>query len=189
MPWWTSVFVLLLAGVACSSDDPTLERRGGPPPTPTADPIAMMPATGGMSGGETSDGTSGGETSGGGAGEGGEPAAGGSGPAEIPATTFCEALAVVRAKCQRCHTRPPKNGAPVPFLTYDDFQAPYGSSGSTYAEVATRAVELDVMPYVVLNEPPTSLMPPVQALTSEEKATLLSWLKQGAMPEGGTECP
>jgi hypothetical protein len=45
------------------------------------------------------------------------------------------------------------------------------------------------MPYVALNDPPTSLMPPVEPLTAEEKATLLAWLEQGAEPEGGTDCP
>lgn len=179
MRWWTVVLVSLLAGVACSSDAPTLERRGAATPPPTTDPIDVMPATGGATGGETAEG---------GAHEGGQAAAGGS-IGEAPPVEFCAALSVVRAKCQRCHTQPPENGAPVPFLTYEDLQAPYGSSGATYAEVAIRAVELDIMPYVVLNDPPSSLMPPVQPLTTEEKATLLTWLEQGALPEGGTDCP
>ena len=45
------------------------------------------------------------------------------------------------------------------------------------------------MPYVALNEPPFSLVPPVEPLTADEKDTLLGWLKQGALPEGGTNCP
>ena len=45
------------------------------------------------------------------------------------------------------------------------------------------------MPYVVLNEPPNPIMPPVEPLTASEKATLLGWLKQGMKPEGGTNCP
>ena len=103
---------------------------------------------------------------------------------------FCDALRVVRAKCQRCHTDPPKNGAPVPFLTYDDFQRPYGDDGMfVYWQVAVGLVDRDVMPYVALNEPPTSLMPPVEPLAPDEKATLLGWLNQGAKPEGGTDCP
>jgi hypothetical protein len=32
-------------------------------------------------------------------------------------------------------------------------------------------------------------MPPVEPLTASEKATLLGWLKQGALAEGGTDCP
>jgi hypothetical protein len=102
---------------------------------------------------------------------------------------FCDALTVVRAKCQRCHGDPLKNAAPVPFITFDDFYAPYGTSTQTYGDVAVRVVENDVMPYVALNDPPTSLMPPVEPLTPDEKATLLGWLKQGLLPEGGTDCP
>jgi hypothetical protein len=101
---------------------------------------------------------------------------------------FCDALKVVQAKCQRCHTDPPENGAPVPFLTYEDFQRPYGESAFKYWEVAIGVVEKDIMPYVALNDPPTSLMPPVEPLEAAEKATLLGWLNEGAQPSGGTEC-
>jgi hypothetical protein len=111
-----------------------------------------------------------------------EPSGGG-------AVAFCDALTVVRAKCQRCHGNPLQNAAPVPFLTYDDFKAQYGTTEFTYGEVAVGAVERDIMPYVALNEPPSPVMPPVEPLTAAEKATLLGWLKQGALPEGGTDCP
>jgi hypothetical protein len=113
----------------------------------------------------------------------------GSEPGGDDAIPFCDALTVVRAKCQRCHGDPLTNAAPVPFLTYDDFLAPYGSSGQTYGGVAVRVVENDIMPYVALNDGPNPIMPPVEPLTSKEKATLLGWLKQGAQPEGGTDCP
>lgn len=108
---------------------------------------------------------------------------------ESPLIAFCDALIVVRAKCQRCHAQPLQNGAPVPFLTLEDFNTPYGESNSTYGQIAVRAVELDIMPYVTLNDPPKPIMPPVEPLTAAEKATLLGWLKQGALPEGGTDCP
>jgi len=145
--------------VGCASEDPSLQRRGGP-----------LPGSAGASGSSS---------------QGGDGAGGGG--ALIP---FCAALRVVRAKCQRCHTDPPANGAPVPFLTYDDFQRPYGDDGMfVYWQVAVGLVDRDVMPYVALNDPPTSLMPPVQPLTPGEKATLLGWLNQGATPEGGTDCP
>lgn len=168
--------LLTIVLLACS-EDPDLERRGGAPPVPNEDPVDMMPGIGGNAGEGMSGGAAGVES--GGAGEVVEP----------PAVAFCDALAVVRDKCQRCHTEPLKNGAPVPFLTFEDFQAPYGSSGSTYGEVAIRAVEQDVMPYVALNEPPSNIMPPVEPLTVEEKDTLLTWLKQGRQPVGGTDCP
>jgi hypothetical protein len=138
--------------LGCSSDDPAVERRGGPlPPDDT-------PA-----------------------------GAAGQGSAGSP-ISFCEALSVIVAKCQRCHQDPPQHGAPAPFLTYEDLRAPYGNTGRTYADVMGDLVEKDLMPYVALNEPPVSLMPPVEPLTVEEKATLLGWLEQGAKPEGGTDC-
>jgi hypothetical protein len=107
-----------------------------------------------------------------------------------PTIAFCAAFEVVAAKCQRCHEDPPRFGAPVPFLSIDDFHRPYGNSGSKqYFQAAIEQVEADLMPYTALNDPPTSLMPKVESLTSDEKATLLGWLKQGAVAEGGTDCP
>lgn len=156
-------------GIACSSEEPTVERRGGPIPEPTQEVPGAAGAPGGVAGAPMGDAGAAGEGGGG--------------------ITFCAALEVARAKCQRCHSNPLQNGAPVPFVTYEDFQAPYGSSGITYGEAAIRLVKEDIMPYVFLNDPPTSLMPPVEPLTAEEKATLLGWLEQGAKPEGGTACP
>lgn len=104
--------------------------------------------------------------------------------------SFCAAFEVVAAKCQRCHTDPPENGAPVPFLGLDDFHRPYGSSDKQeYWQAAIDQIERGLMPYTSLNDPPTSLMPPVEPLTDDEKATLLGWLRQGATDEGGTDCP
>ncbi len=105
-----------------------------------------------------------------------------------PTVPFCDALTVIRSKCQRCHQDPPRDGAPVPFLTYDDTQAQYGTTELKYSDVMLPAVEKDFMPYVAANDPPNPIMPPVEPLTAAEKATLLGWLKQGALPEGGTDC-
>lgn len=106
-----------------------------------------------------------------------------------PPVAFCQALTVIRAKCQRCHQDPPQNGAPVPFLTYEDTQAPYVDDAFKYSDVMLLAVERDSMPYVALNEGDDPIMPPVEPLTGDEKATLLGWLRQGALPTGGTDCP
>jgi hypothetical protein len=106
-----------------------------------------------------------------------------------PPISFCAALAVIRAKCQRCHQDPPKNGAPAPFLTYEDTQAQYFDSEFKYFELMLVDVDKRFMPLIALNDPPTSLMPPVEPLTDEERGTLLSWLQQGAKPTGGTDCP
>jgi hypothetical protein len=114
---------------------------------------------------------------------GGTGAAGSSG-----GVTFCEALTVIRAKCQRCHQSPVQHGAPVPFVTYQDTQAPYYTTDRQWSEVMAGAVERGIMPDLSQNEPPISLMPPVEPLTAGEKVTLLDWLAQGAKPEGGTDC-
>ena len=67
-------------------------------------------------------------------GDGGATDNGGASTGDGP-VAFCDALTVVRAKCQRCHTMPPQNGAPVPFLAYDDFNTPYGDGSTTYGKV------------------------------------------------------
>ena len=106
-----------------------------------------------------------------------------------PPVPFCEALTVMRSKCQRCHQDPPQNAAPVPFLTYEDTQAPYYDTDRKFSDVMLSVVERGIMPYVSLNDGDDPIMPPVEPLTAEEKATLVSWLKQGALPLNGTACP
>ena len=153
----------LVLAASCSSGEYKLERRGGPfPATPIVDPPS---------------------------GSAGAPAeaSGGAGGTEEP-IPFCDALAVIRANCQRCHTDPPQNGAPVPLDTYEALQAFY-LEPKRWWERAKEVVEIDYMPYVELNLPPVSLMPPVEPLTPDEKATLMGWFAQGAQPEGGTDCP
>jgi len=119
----------------------------------------------------------------------GMPPVGGAGTNGGEGVTFCEALAVLRSHCQQCHGDPLTNGAPVPFLTYEDTQVPYfEGSDETYAERMGPAVEKDAMPPLAFNDPPISVMPPLRALTAQEKATLLGWVQQGAKPVGGTDC-
>jgi hypothetical protein len=101
---------------------------------------------------------------------------------------WCDALVVIKAKCQRCHQDPLRNGAPMPLLTYDDTQGPWSSTQVVH-DVMLDVVSRDIMPYVALNDPPSSVMPPVEPLTAAEKATLVGWLEQGALPVGGTDCP
>lgn len=163
---WLSLGLPCLLFVACSEGEYELERRGGPFPTaPVNDPPL------GMAGSPTL----------------GEAGASNGGAEAVAPVTFCEALNVVRDKCQRCHGDPPSNSAPVPFVTYDDFQAIY-SEPKRWWQRAQEMVEIDYMPYLELNKPPTSLMPPVEPLTADEKATLMGWFMQGALPEAGTDC-
>lgn len=120
---------------------------------------------------------------------GGEGAAPAGGAVSADTIAFCDALTVIRAKCERCHGDPLANSAPAPFLTYEDTQARYYDTDRKYSDVMASVVERDIMPYVSLNDGPTPIMPPVQSLAVDEKATLLGWLKQGALPTGGTDCP
>src|SRR6185503_11564300 len=77
----------------------------------------------------------------------GMPSVGSAGSGSGDAVTFCQALAVIRTNCQQCHGDPLTNGAPVPFLTYEDTQVPYfEGSDETYAERMGPAVEKDAMP-------------------------------------------
>jgi hypothetical protein len=157
---------VLLIG-ACGIDDPKSARRGGPlPPGPAVDDAA---------GGGSSDTPAG-------------TAGASDGAAGASAIAFCDALSVIRVKCQRCHGDPLRNGAPVPFLDFDDLHAQYYATDRQWWQVAIGMVEGDFMPYVALNDSPTLEGGTVLPLTSEEKATLLGWLKQGARDEGGADC-
>ncbi len=85
---------------------------------------------------------------------------------------WCDVEPILRAKCQRCHQEPPKNGAPFPLLSYADTQV---NDRSPRTVLMQHALEGDLMPPTYL-----ALDPPVQSLTCDEKLTLLGWLDAGA---------
>lgn len=85
--------------------------------------------------------------------------------------TWCDVAPILEARCQRCHSDPPDNGAPFPLVTYDDTQRE-----DRYPHMR-EAVEREFMPPLWL-----SLDPPVQPLSCSEKATLLAWIDEGAAP-------
>lgn len=93
---------------------------------------------------------------------------GGGSDAEL---TWCDVAPILEARCQRCHTDPPKNGAPFPLVSYDDTQVE-----ERYEHMGD-AVDRDFMPPLWLE-----LDPPVEPLSCAEKATLLAWVDQGAPP-------
>ena len=117
--------------------------------------------------------------SGGAAGDGGPgPGDGGTGSeADFP----CDVRAVIESSCQRCHTDPPRNGAPFPLLTWQDTRAEYGVQ--LVYEAMLPAVESDFMPLRGLG-----LDPPVEALSDQEKTTLVDWLEAGAPPVFDPDC-
>jgi hypothetical protein len=96
---------------------------------------------------------------------------------------WCQALTVIETVCQRCHQDPPLNGAPVPFMTYEDTQAQWFNTDFKAWERMQKAVATDFMPATF-----TAIEPPVEPLTCEQKTTLLGWLEQGARDVGGVNC-
>jgi uncharacterized membrane protein len=101
--------------------------------------------------------------------------------------SFCDAFAVIQAKCVRCHSDPPQHGAPFALTDYAATQEPAPTSKDperTRADRMLSAVASDFMPDTAL-----ALEPPVEALTCEEKATLLAWLDAGApAPASEADC-
>ncbi len=93
----------------------------------------------------------------------------------------CDVDEVFASKCRRCHTIPPRHGAPLVFLTWDDTrQDRFGQP--LYAAIG-RAVRTDFMPYKI------EANPRVEPLTPAEKRIILDWVEAGAprasCPAGG----
>jgi hypothetical protein len=106
-------------------------------------------------------------------------------PAEN-AVTWCQALGVIEATCQRCHNDPLVYAAPFPLLDYDDTQARYGRNQELVSAGMREWVAGGYMPPI--NPATSMLVPPVVPLTCEQKTTLLRWLDEGAKPTGGLDC-
>jgi hypothetical protein len=105
---------------------------------------------------------------------GGAPGAGGSTGA-LP----CQVEKVLQERCQACHQRPPKFGAPMPLLTYSDTQAPALGGQLSVRQVMKTKLETGKMP------PPST---PSGPLSADEKSTLMSWLDAGAPGAGQAAC-
>jgi uncharacterized membrane protein len=88
----------------------------------------------------------------------------------MTAPTWCDARAVLQAKCVRCHSAPPAHGAPFSLLSYADTQE-LDHSGKPRFEKMRAALDTELMPPTFLQ-----LEPPVEQLTTDEKTTLLAWL-------------
>jgi hypothetical protein len=91
-------------------------------------------------------------------------------PEQIP----CAVERVLDAKCRRCHGEPLQNGAPYQFMTLDQIHEVRGSKAIFERMVA--AIETDFMPPVE-----AGFEPPVEPLSASERATLLDWVKAGAL--------
>ena len=108
-------------------------------------------------------------------------AAGAAGAAPQSGPDWCAARAILRAKCQRCHSEPQENGAPFALLTYADTQAE-DRAGTPRFEKMKAALESDYMPPQFLK-----LTPEVEPLLADERSTLLTWLA-GEPPLDSVDC-
>ncbi len=90
-----------------------------------------------------------------------------------PAGEFpCDVKKVIEARCQSCHSRPVKFGAPMPIVTWGDTQVQTPSGGG-------RPVWQEMKRQVMAGRMPQQASP-TGPLTPAEKATLLAWLDAGA---------
>ncbi len=83
----------------------------------------------------------------------------------------CAVDDVFAAKCRRCHTIPPRHGAPFVFLTWQDTQQTRADQPLTV--LIGRAVSSGFMPYSI------EANPPVQKLTEDEKKIIMDWVDAG----------
>ena len=91
----------------------------------------------------------------------------------------CDVSAVLKAKCQTCHTCPNRCGAHFPLLTYEDLTSPFSAtSGKLRWQRAAEVI--DAANPAGLPHMPYKLAPP---LTDAEMATLAGWFQAGAPPQ------
>ena len=87
----------------------------------------------------------------------------------------CAVERVLMTKCRRCHTVPPRHGAPLPLLTWQ--QTRRMRHEKPVYELIGRAVKSGTMPFRI------AANPPVELLTAAERKVLLDWVARGA-PRG-----
>jgi hypothetical protein len=107
----------------------------------------------------------------------------GTSPSDAP-VPWCAAYHIINCVCQQCHQNPPLNGAPIPLMTYDDTQAPFGTKELVW-QVMQDVVSSRFMPFT--GDP--TVMPVVLPLDDDDYNTMLAWLGQGATDLGGQDCP
>jgi hypothetical protein len=84
----------------------------------------------------------------------------------------CQVDDVFADKCRRCHGVPPRHGAPLVFMTWEDTRQ--DRLGEPLYTVLGRAVRSGFMPYKI------DANPPILPLTPEEKRIILDWVEAGA---------
>jgi hypothetical protein len=84
----------------------------------------------------------------------------------------CAVDELVKSQCQTCHTDPPKFGAPMPLVSYEDFQAPAKSNNAvTVAQMAVVRLKDDAKPMP---------QPPNPRPNAEQLSMFEQWVNSGA---------
>jgi hypothetical protein len=97
----------------------------------------------------------------------------------------CLIAAVLMAKCQPCHQKPPRNGAHFSLLSYEDLVQPFGLTGLLRWQRMAQVIELDGSPHMPPNTP--TLMAP--QLMDQELMMLRDYFAMCAPPVvEGTGC-
>jgi len=100
---------------------------------------------------------------------------GGGGATYLP----CEVDAILENNCRMCHSRPPRFGAPMPLVTWDDLHARAVSDESK--KVYERVV------FMIDNDPAPMPPPPNPRLSEADRKVLKDWVAAGA-PRGPETC-
>jgi hypothetical protein len=161
----TVALTLVLTGVACSRTDSPRQTASG---TTSAALTASTPGAGAPSTAPA------------------PPSAKRAGPpafhAERGGTGFpCAVDQALALTCRRCHWDPPEHDAPFALVDWKDVQSK--REGKPIFQLMIQMLEADLMP-----PPDVSLDPPVHPMPAEQKATLLAWLKAGAI-RSEVACP
>lgn len=86
----------------------------------------------------------------------------------------CGPRDVLRTVCQQCHARVPLNGAPFPLVTRTDILTT--RPGGIARDLMIAQLQAKRMP-----------LPPV-TIDDDQRATLLAWLQEGALPVTSQAC-
>lgn len=83
--------------------------------------------------------------------------------------TYCDVEPIFAESCQRCHKTPLEYGAPFALMTYEQAYRYRASIGSV--------IKSEFMPYTG-----STISPPVEELSDEDKDLIISWVDDGAKP-------
>jgi hypothetical protein len=111
---------------------------------------------------------------------------GGGTPTSTVTSLPCDVDQVVVERCQSCHSDPPVNGAPMPLVTWDDFQAATPSD-STATETAVGFKVYQAVEERIHDTKSPMPQPPNPLLDSADLATMDAWLN-GGTPKGTAAC-